>query len=72
MSEQGVEKPALGCGKSNETVLTFCTCDRDRVIKDDFPENLRIKNLCERVTRLEKEMEGLRALIKIEQNKFFS
>lgn len=50
---------ALGCGKSNEAVLSYCTCDR--VPHNDGSEHLRITKLCDRVTRLEKELAELKA-----------
>lgn len=52
---------ALGCGKSNSAILSFCTCDR---MPKEGSDHRLIKELCERVARLEKEIAELRADVK--------
>ena len=50
---------ALGCGKSNEAVLSFCTCDIAPT--NEQANNLRISKLIDRVVRLEKEVAELKS-----------
>lgn len=66
VDEKGVLVPrccgtaaAMGCGKTDSQILSFCTCDIAPT--NEEANNLRISKLIDRVVRLEKEVAELKS-----------